>query len=98
MQNVTYVEFSHGVFYVTMKDGIINDGAETVIGTAFVVKSHKEVPNLYLCYFILKKLKLVVPEIRLLQHGEYEYASFQKAVERVTRLDDSIQLYVYSYP
>ncbi len=65
------------------------------IGTAFAVKSCRDTFNVYFSYAVARKLRLNVPQMRLLQRGNYEYASFQKSVERVARTDDAIQPLVY---
>jgi hypothetical protein len=54
----------------------------------FVAKGCEEAFNVYFTHLLLKKLQMGVPEIRLLQRGEYEYACFQSAIERATRLNE----------
>ncbi len=45
----------------------------------------------------MRKLKLTVPEFRLLQRGEFEYSNFQKALEKATRADDSMVSLVFIF-
>jgi len=61
----------------------------------FVAKGCEEAFNFCFTHSLLKKLQMGVPEIRLLQRGEYEYACFQNAVERVTRLNEYTRSMVY---
>ena len=62
-----------------------------------MIKSCKDAFNVYLANVINRKLKIFVPEIRLLQYVDIDYANVQRGIERVTRADFEIEPYVIPF-